>query len=98
MNDDDGGKKDKKEDRRKRAAGGKSGGGTQGRETKTKATKHKGGRGKKQAAHHDSDSDHDEHTQKHNQDSKLVSMEAGQGVGKLYECRNMRGMSRVIGL
>ncbi|XP_003740408.1 E3 UFM1-protein ligase 1 [Galendromus occidentalis] len=46
----------KKDERRKKAASGKSGGGTQGRETKTKATKKK--YGKKRA--NDSDSDEDE--------------------------------------
>ena len=40
---------DKKEERRKKAAGGKAGGGTQGRETKTKATKKKYGKAGKRA-------------------------------------------------
>ena len=40
---------DKKEERRKKAAGGKAGGGTQGRETKTKATKKKYGKASKRA-------------------------------------------------
>ncbi|TRY62655.1 hypothetical protein TCAL_00869 [Tigriopus californicus] len=43
-NDD---KMDKKEERRKKATGGKGGGGTQGRETKTKSTKKKFGKGKR---------------------------------------------------
>ncbi|KAK7086302.1 E3 UFM1-protein ligase 1 [Halocaridina rubra] len=54
--EDDGGRS-KKDDRRKKAAGGKSGGGTQGRETKTKATKNKY-KGRKGATH-DSDSEDD---------------------------------------
>ncbi|CAL4111274.1 unnamed protein product, partial [Meganyctiphanes norvegica] len=51
------GGKGKKDDRRKKAAGGKAGGGTQGRETKTKATKNKY-KGRKGA--HDSDSEGDD--------------------------------------
>ncbi|XP_042213163.1 E3 UFM1-protein ligase 1-like [Homarus americanus] len=52
--------RNKKEERRKKAATGKAGGGTQGRETKTKASKNKY-KGRKGAAH-DSESDDDVNT------------------------------------
>nr|XP_045606783.1 E3 UFM1-protein ligase 1-like [Procambarus clarkii] len=55
--------KSKKDDRRKKAATGKAGGGTQGRETKTKATKNKYKTRKGPAQ--DSDSDDDNSAQQH---------------------------------
>ncbi|KAG0725427.1 E3 UFM1-protein ligase 1 [Chionoecetes opilio] len=53
--------KNKKDDRRKKAASGKAGGGTQGRETKTKATKNKGRGRRGGGGGHDSDDDDDHH-------------------------------------
>ncbi|KAK8751399.1 hypothetical protein OTU49_014591, partial [Cherax quadricarinatus] len=66
--------KSKKDDRRKKAATGKAGGGTQGRETKTKATKNKY-KGRKGPAQ-DSDSDDDTTThQSSGRDGKVLQVE-----------------------